>query len=130
MPVEWSSSPPELLLRLDRSARGPLRDQLQEALRDAIRTGRLARGERLPASRALARQGGAAGGAGTECSAQLAAEGYLRAQRGAATWVADTGVVATPDPLLSDPALPPLSADFRPGVPDLGAFPRADWARA
>ena len=34
MPVEWSSSPPDLFLRLDRSAPVLLRDQLETALRD------------------------------------------------------------------------------------------------
>src|SRR6188768_3844632 len=98
MPVQWSSSPPDLLLRLDRTSPALLRDQLEDALRDAIRTGRLSSGERLPSSRALAVQVGVARGVVTECYAQLVAEGYLRAQRGAATWVADTAFVDSAGP--------------------------------
>ncbi|MFI7094314.1 hypothetical protein [Streptomyces lydicus] len=48
MPPEWSSSPPELLLAVDRTSGRPLHAQLQHGLRDAIRTGRLQVGERLP----------------------------------------------------------------------------------
>ncbi|HEY6742878.1 MAG TPA: GntR family transcriptional regulator, partial [Lapillicoccus sp.] len=56
MTVDWSRDGPELLLGLERSSGLPLARQLQERLRDAIRSGRLERGERLPASRALAAQ--------------------------------------------------------------------------
>ena len=52
MPIEWTGLSPELLLPLDRNQ--PLRVQLEGGLRDAIRTGRLAGGERLPSSRELA----------------------------------------------------------------------------
>ena len=41
-------SGPELLLRLDQELREPLGSQLQRELREAIRTGRLPAGERLP----------------------------------------------------------------------------------
>jgi GntR family transcriptional regulator/MocR family aminotransferase len=45
----------EVLLRLDRELSEPLGAQLRRALRDAIRSGRLSEGERLPSSRVLAR---------------------------------------------------------------------------
>ncbi|WP_456845876.1 MocR-like pyridoxine biosynthesis transcription factor PdxR [Cellulomonas sp. P5_C6] len=127
--MEWSTSPPELLLRLDRDAPGPLRDQLETAVREAVRDGRLAPGERLPSSRALAARLGVARGVVTECYAQLQAEGYLRSQRGAATWVADTGTVRIDGAVSS--AVPPVAwqVDLRPGIPDLDSFPRADWGR-
>ncbi|MEZ0448298.1 PLP-dependent aminotransferase family protein [Cellulomonas sp. ICMP 17802] len=129
MPVEWSSSPPELLIRLDRDARSPLRDQLEGAVRDAIRDGRLAPGERLPSSRALAAQLGVARGVVTECYAQLHAEGYLRSQRGAATWVADAGAASAEVVARPAPAVGPWQVDLRPGIPDLDSFPRVEWAR-
>jgi len=125
--VEWSTSPPELVLRVDRDAPDLLRDQLERALREAVRDGRLARGERLPSSRALATQLGVARGVVTDCYAQLQAEGYLRSRRGAATWVAE-GVSIT-EAALPLAATVPLRFDFRPGVPDLASFPRADWLR-
>lgn len=127
MPVEWSTSPPELVLRVNRDAPGLLRDQLERALREAVRDGRLARGERLPSSRALAAQLGVARGVVTDCYAQLQAEGYLQSRHGAGTWVAE-GVSVT------EAAPPPAASvelryDLRPGVPDLASFPRADWLR-
>ncbi|MQY10966.1 HTH-type transcriptional regulatory protein GabR [Streptomyces sp. RB5] len=126
MPPQWSSSPPELLLALDRAGDRPLNAQLQQALRDAIRTGRLRVGERLPSSRELARTLGVSRGLVQECYAQLAAEGYLITRPGSATRVAAGALTppGTPHP----PSAPPLpAADFRTGVPDLKSFPVADW---
>ena len=54
MPVKWAGLGPELLLRLVRDGGEPLTAQLERELRDAIRSGRLGPGERLPSSRALA----------------------------------------------------------------------------
>ncbi|WP_173861622.1 PLP-dependent aminotransferase family protein [Streptomyces aureus] len=60
---------------------------LQEALREAVRSGRLAAGTRLPSTRALAADLGVSRGLVTEAYEQLTAEGYLRSDRGAGTWV-------------------------------------------
>jgi len=135
MAIEWSGLGPELLVRLDRSARAPLRAQLEAALREAIRDGRLPGGERLPSSRELARELGVSRGLVQECYGQLLAEGYLTSRTGAATRVADVaGRPAATSPVTPRPARPPsdraLIADFRIGVPDLSSFPRADWAWA
>src|SRR5436309_3765758 len=89
MAIEWSGLSPELLVRLDRSAREPLRTQLETSLREAIRTGRLRAGERLPSSRELARELGISRGMVQECYGQLLAEGYLTSRTGSATRVAD-----------------------------------------
>ena len=62
--------------------------QLEGGLRDAIRQGRLAGGERLPSSRVLARELGISRGLVSECYAQLQAEGYLTSRGGSATRVA------------------------------------------
>jgi len=135
MAIEWSGLGPELLVRLDRSARQPLRAQLESALREAIRDGRLRGGERLPSSRALARELGVSRGMVQECYGQLLAEGYLTSRAGSATRVAD--IKGRPAGACSVPPwparqLPPraLIADFRVGVPDLSSFPRTDWAWA
>src|SRR6201999_3827912 len=89
MAIEWSGLSPELLVRLDRSRRQPLRAQLEASLREAIRGGRLRAGERLPSSRVLARELGVSRGMIQECYGQLLAEGYLTSQTGSATRVAD-----------------------------------------
>src|SRR5215469_1213458 len=91
MPVQWSGLSPELLLTLDRLAAEPLRSQLERQLRDAIRSGRLGVGERLPSSRELARELGLSRGLVQECFAQLQAEGYLSTRVGSATSVAERG---------------------------------------
>jgi GntR family transcriptional regulator / MocR family aminotransferase len=132
MAVEWSGLGPELLVRLDRSAAAPLRAQLESSLREAIRDGRLRGGERLPSSRELARGLGVSRGMVQECYGQLLAEGYLASRGGSATRVADLSerpAAAAPETPRPRPDQA-LVADFRPGVPDLSSFPRADWARA
>jgi GntR family transcriptional regulator / MocR family aminotransferase len=139
MAIEWSGLGPELLVRLDRWARQPLRAQLEASLREAIRGGRLRAGERLPSSRELARELGVSRGMVQDCYGQLLAEGYLTSRTGSATRVAGIGgQQAGGQPAGSPPAPrpgrqppePPLIADFKPGVPDLSSFPRTDWAWA
>src|SRR5690349_21623448 len=99
MPLEWSSSSPDLLLAIDRDGREPMRCQLERQIRDAIRSGRLRVGERLPSSRALARDLGLSRGLVQECYNQLQAEGYLVARAGSATRVAaGARVVPAPAP--------------------------------
>ena len=140
MAIEWSGLSPELLVRLDRSARQPLRAQLETSLREAIRGGRLRAGERLPSSRELARELGVSRGMVQDCYGQLLAEGYLTSRTGSATRVAGIGGHQAGDQPVARPAAappsgrpspePPLLADFKPGVPDLSSFPRTDWAWA
>lgn len=101
---------------------------LEAALRQAIRDGRLAAGERLPSSRVLAAQLGLARGTVVEVYSQLAAEGYLRARPGAATEVAPGQHVQSR--IRIEPRTATFAADFRLGRPDLSVFPRAEWLRA
>ncbi|MFJ4715247.1 PLP-dependent aminotransferase family protein [Streptomyces sp. NPDC088785] len=104
---------------------------LRSALRDAVRSGRLAPGTRLPSSRDLARDLGVSRGLITEAYEQLTAEGYLRSGRGAGTWVGDAVRAAPPG--ARDRAPRPaagIRADFVAGSPDLSLFPRAAWAGA
>lgn len=111
---------------------------VESALRDAIRDGRLAAGSRLPSSRDLAAQLGVARGTVTLAYTQLTAEGYLLARRGSGTTVAPftTGVNniknanPTPKPGPTTTAEPAWRFDLRPGLPALGAFPRAAWLAA
>src|SRR6516225_103455 len=100
---------------------------LETALRDAVRTGRLGPGTRLPSSRALAADLGIARNTVAEVYSQLVAEGWLTAQTGSGTSVADRRAA---DPGPGPPAHPQVAApryDLRPGVPDLSAFPGSSW---
>ncbi|WP_435220659.1 PLP-dependent aminotransferase family protein [Streptomyces sp. Tue6028] len=126
MPLQWAGLSPELLLSVDRDSGEHLRAQLERQVRDAIRTGRLGPGERLPSSRELARTLGLSRGLVQDCYAQLQAEGYLVTRVGSATRVATVAHVPAA-PVSAPPAAPRLIADFRHGVPDLGGFPLTDW---
>uniref|UniRef100_UPI000AF9735B GntR family transcriptional regulator n=2 Tax=Streptomyces TaxID=1883 RepID=UPI000AF9735B len=84
--ASWTAAWELLLPVADAPARARGRT-LQAALREAIRSGRLARGTRLPASRELAADLGVSRGLVTEAYEQLVAEGYLRSGRGSGTWV-------------------------------------------
>jgi GntR family transcriptional regulator / MocR family aminotransferase len=130
MAVQWSGLGPELLLQLDRGLSQPLRSQLEAGLRDAIRSGRVQAGERLPSSRELARELGISRGLVQECYSQLLAEGYLTSHAGSATRVAASARPAPAKPAAGPVPPPRLVADFRSGVPDLASFPRGDWAWA
>jgi GntR family transcriptional regulator/MocR family aminotransferase len=119
-------------LHLDVDLRHPRRS-LERALREAIRDGRLAAESRLPPSRSLAADLGIARNTIAEAYTQLAAEGWLSARQGSGTRVADRPVQSP------NPAGRPRERasrgrarrlDLRPGVPDLAAFPRAEWSSA
>ncbi|WP_327347166.1 PLP-dependent aminotransferase family protein [Streptomyces europaeiscabiei] len=127
--VAWAAAWELLLPVADAPARARGRT-LQAALREAIRSGRLARGTRLPSSRELAADLGVSRGLVTEAYEQLVAEGYLRSGRGAGTWVGAAVRAAPPRTRDLAPRSPGSRADFVPGTPDLSLFPRAAWAAA
>src|SRR3984893_16140872 len=118
-----ANSGPELLVELDRSARRPIRAQLEDG-----RWGRLAARARLPATRALAADLGVSRRLVVDAYAQLLAEGYLVARRGAGTYVAEAAGATSVS--AAEPAISSLSYDFFPGYPDLASFPRRAWLRA
>jgi GntR family transcriptional regulator/MocR family aminotransferase len=110
---------------------GPgLRRGLTDALREAVRSGRLAPGTRLPSSRALAADLGIARNTVADAYADLVAEGWLIARQGSGTQVADRAVVppAGTAPCPRERGRP--AYDLRPGSPDLASFPRAEWLKA
>lgn len=144
-----------LAARLDSDSGRPLYRQLHGALRNAILSGRIRPGERLPSSRAL--------GAGLGCSRNtvieayelLAAEGYIEGRVGAGSfvsrrfaegWVRESSRRPSdePDagpPVLSRAAKALLAVDAAGadggdepqadrGGPDPDAFPFDQWARA
>ena len=118
---------PELLVELDRALHTPLRSQLEQALRDAVRSGRLPAATRLPATRALASDLEVSRRLVVDAYAQLLAEGYLVARAGAGTFVAE-GARAAPSPS-AEPRPRAAAYDFFPGYPDLAGFPRRAWLR-
>ena len=123
----------DVLLPLKRGTGTPLRVQLVRELRRAIQEQRLASGVQLPATRALADELGLSRGLVVEAYEQLIAEGYLIAQRGSATRVADvrdTKFATTRDRERNHTANPYVRYDFRPGVPDTTLFPSRAWDRA
>ena len=78
---------------------------LETALRDAVRTGRLGPGTRLPSSRALAADLGLARNTVAEVYSQLVAEGWLTARTGSGTSVAERRAAEPgPGPLARWPA--------------------------
>jgi GntR family transcriptional regulator / MocR family aminotransferase len=119
---------PELLIELRRGHGPPLRAQLENGLREAARGGVLPAGARLPATRALAADLGVSRRLVVDAYAQLLAEGYLTARRGAGTFVSEAASSASAPPVA--PAPDSLAFDFFPGYPDLASFPRGAWLRA
>ena len=118
-------------LHLDRPG-GRVRDSVVDAIREAIRSGRLASGARLPSSRTLAADLGIARNTVARAYAELIAEGWLTSQHGSGTLVSQraaevVGSIAAP-PRQRVPRR--LDHDLRPGHPDLSSFPRAEWSRA
>jgi GntR family transcriptional regulator / MocR family aminotransferase len=113
---------------------GPrVRAGLEAALREAVQTGRLVAGTRLPSSRALAADLGIARNTVADAYGQLVAEGWLTARQGSGTRVADAA------PAVAGAAVRPapparrtqrVRFDLRAGSPDLSAFPRPAWLAA
>jgi GntR family transcriptional regulator/MocR family aminotransferase len=126
MSRSWAIGDVDLHLDVD----GPrVRGALERTLRDALRSGRLAPGTRLPSSRALARDLGLARNTVAAAYAQLVAEGWLEGRQGAGTRVALHPAFAPPAPSTPPPARAPRF-DLRPGRPDLTSFPREAWLAA
>lgn len=115
---------------LDLSEAGAKHDRLTQALRAAVRSGRLPVGSALPPSRTLATDLGCSRWVVTQAYAQLVAEGYLDARVGSATRVRWTPDTAPARPAADRPQPPPTRFDLTPGLPDLRAFPRARWGEA
>ena len=143
-----------LSIKIDRSAPQPVSTQLCIALRDLILSGGFLPGERLPASRTLARDLGLSRTTIIEVFDRLVAEGLVQSHTGAGTFVSE--VLATQRPLPPQPerparlqAAPRLSTvmaqalqrfgerlrlphaprAFTTALPAFDAFPMAQWAR-
>ncbi|MFI9233068.1 MocR-like pyridoxine biosynthesis transcription factor PdxR [Streptomyces rimosus] len=132
---------------------GGLSDWLARRLRLAIADGRLAVGDRLPATRTLAEELRVSRGVVTEAYQRLIEDGHA-AGRGRAGTVVVAAPVAAPAPapartrtaagpppgavFTAEPGADvfdvvraaPARIDLGPGTPDLASFPRTAWLRA
>lgn len=131
MTDSWTTFGPELPLVLACAGNddGPLGARLENALRSAVREGRLALGARLPSTRTLAADLGIARGTVVEAYRQLTAEGYLVARGGSGTCVA-AAAAARGDAIETMAPTSTPRWDFKPSFPDLSLFPRSAWGRA
>ena len=139
----------ELPLTASRDSTVPLAAQITAQLRSAMTEGRLAGGERLPSSRALAAELGVSRNLVNGAYAQLFAEGWIEGRHGSGTYVADgappdraAGPPPVTDPLTRaasplagryspvDPAGSAAAIDLRPGIPWTADIDRAAWRRA
>jgi GntR family transcriptional regulator/MocR family aminotransferase len=105
-------------------ARGA-RDALVEALRTAIRSGRLTPETMLPPSRTLAADLGLSRNTVADAYADLVAEGWLCSRQGAGTWVINSRT-GPPPPRPRGVTTTPTH-NLMPGSPDVSQFPRSAW---
>ncbi len=120
----------DLLLSIDRLCGVPIRTQLEEQLRRAIREQRLHAGLQLPATRTLASEIGLSRGLVVEAYEQLLAEGWIVSRRGSGTRVASRGVGIAVAEVSSQQQGDLPRFDFRPGSPDPQRFPWSAWTAA
>ncbi len=125
-----TSVPVDLLVPLSRGSGRTLGRQIEDQLRARIRDGTLRRGARLPSTRDLASELGVSRPVVVDAYAQLSAEGFLVVRQGSRPRVADCVGPSSVATSALEPHAPEPRVDFRPGVPDLSAFPRNAWLRA
>ena len=141
-------------IKLDRNSRRTISVQLYMALRDIILSGGLRTGDRLPATRTLAREAGVSRTTVIDAIDRLAAEGMVVSRVGAGTFVSETlehqrtpaelhasqprrdiaprlsAIVAGGErSYASRTWLPHEARAFVTALPALDAFPMAHWAR-
>jgi GntR family transcriptional regulator / MocR family aminotransferase len=139
--------------KLDYSSTVPIYRQVLELTQQAILSGRIAPGAKLPSSRNLALDLGIARNTVLHVYEQLTAEGYVESAKGSGTYVAHT---ASGDALAARRPVEPLACvartmngtsrrgarliahagvapkqwgAFMPGVPDVSEFPARIWNR-
>jgi GntR family transcriptional regulator / MocR family aminotransferase len=129
-----------LPLLVDRAAGPSMAAQITAQLRDAVTSGVLVGGERLPSTRDLATTLGVSRTVVTTAYAQLFAEGWLEGRHGAGTFVAD---VVPCLPLLAAPPAPAPCRqsgwgpdrtlemiELQPGIPWAAGIEPDVWRRA
>lgn len=115
--------------------------QLENQLRDAILSGKLAAGTRILPTRSLAADLGIARNTVIQVYEQLIAEGYLESKEGSGTYVAEVGRLPEyprpinrikPVNIKTKTVAMTKSKDvisFNAGNPDINTFPRIQWAK-
>jgi GntR family transcriptional regulator/MocR family aminotransferase len=120
----------ELFAPLDRTSPLPLRDQLENAICDAITGGGAPPGTRLPASRVLSEALGISRRVVSEAYAQIAAEGWIEVRHGAAPIVRAKPKGGQTLFRLEERGDGGVRVDLRATAPDLSLFPRRAWGAA
>jgi GntR family transcriptional regulator/MocR family aminotransferase len=138
-------------LYIDPALKRGVAKALFEQIRDAVVSGRVAQGDRLPPSRETAAQLGISRHTVTTVYGRLVAEGYLEGRAGGGTFVATTAPAAgaataqgrrdrpasplrparvvTPNEPNVEPA-PPGGSDLRIGLADPALFPVRRWKQS
>lgn len=134
-------------VHIDITGGGGLSREIYEQLRDAVLDGRLRPGERLPATRDLARDLDVSRTTVTVAYHRLAGEGFVTARVGSGTFVSDRaappapegggrGVAGVLEPrsvwepiFVPAPFARQARFDFRTGLPDASLFPYTTWRR-
>ena len=140
------------MIELDRSSSVPLYLQLDQRIRDAVLSGALVKGVRLPATRQLAQDLGLSRLTVQNTYEQLVAEGFLASSVGSGTYVAEIPLDALPVSPDTSKAAPQgteirlsrrgqeiaetaastrigKTKAFRPGVPAADLFPMKTWIK-
>jgi GntR family transcriptional regulator/MocR family aminotransferase len=121
---------------IDRLSREPITRQIYLRVRDLILAGALSSGAPLSSTRRTAKELGVSRNVVMNAFDQLLAEGYLRTEMGAGTFVASDAAFMPIEP----PRLPAIRSvgyrqprpdriDFRSGLPELSRFPVGAWLR-
>ncbi|WP_171182052.1 PLP-dependent aminotransferase family protein [Ruegeria sp. HKCCD8929] len=141
-------------IQLDRNSRVSVSVQLYQALRELILSGGLRAGDRIPATRTLAKETGVSRTTVIDAVDRLVAEGMLVSKVGAGTYVSDTLESQRPPQIVNDTEttnvpkprlsytishaqesfaprawLPHKAGSFVTALPALDAFPVAHWSR-
>jgi len=127
---------------VDRSSPEPLIRQVYAGIRNAMFSGKLQPGDKLPSTRELARRIGVSRNVAMEAYDMLFAEGFVVGSKGSGTYVAegtrfdrrlsagDADRSAAAEAGRSAAARAPATyIDFRTGEPDKALFPREPWLR-
>jgi GntR family transcriptional regulator/MocR family aminotransferase len=119
---------------------GPAASALARALIEAIASGQLHDGDRLPSTRTLAASFPVARSAAVGAYEELTAAGFLVARPGGHTYVEDGAGAASragggrgpppPPGGRPPPRAPGIRYDLRPGLADTGLISERDWTRA
>lgn len=141
-------------IEIDRNANRKIGVQLYMSLRDIILSGGLSAGDRLPASRTMAKEIGVSRTTVIDAVERLVSEGILVSRVGAGTFVSDILDQQRPTPIIADAPsvrrikprlshtiehafstyaprawLPHKTGAFVTALPALDAFPIAHWSR-